>query len=292
MASAKCAKCEKTVYAMEAVSALNKTFHKACFRCKHCDNVISLKSFAAIDGEPYCKPHYMALFKSKGNYSAITGAGGANKSSSYNSSAGFKGMNAVINNVGNPSNNPPLKKAETVDKSTPVIESDVVIKKYDVKPLLEEVKADHELKHTETEDKSAPVIEPVQIKKLDRSKFLNAIEKGPEAPLEKPNAVTDRSTPVVKIGTAVQTPCAKCGKNVYPIEKLVACNKTYHNACFRCKHCDGKLSLKGFATIDGEPYCKPHYLSLFKSKGTYAGITGTAEGKSSSFNIQFQGVRH
>jgi hypothetical protein len=282
MASAKCAKCEKTVYSLEAVNALNKTFHKSCFRCKHCDSVISLKSFAAIEGEPYCKPHYLALFKSKGTYAAITGAGGASKSSSYNASAGFKGMNEVIGNVGKPSNTP-LKKAETVDKSVPVIEVDVVIKKYDRTPLLEEVKSEHELKHAETEDKSAPVIEPVQIKKLDRSKFLNDVKKGPEPPLEKPNAVTDRSTPVVKISTG-QEKCAKCEKTVYPIEKLVACNKVYHNACFRCKHCDGKLSLKGFATIEGEPYCKPHYLSLFKSKGTYSGITGGAEGKSSSFN--------
>jgi len=281
MAATKCAKCEKTVYALEAISALNKTFHKSCFRCKHCDSVISLKSFAAIEGEPYCKPHYLSLFKSKGTYSAITG-GSANKSSSFNASAGFKGMSEVIN-VGR-TNAAPLKKAETVDKSIPVIEPDVVIKKYDRTPLLDEVKSDHELKHTETEDKSAPVIEPVQIKKLDRSRFLTAIEKGPEPPLEKPNAVTDRSTPtVVKITTST-TPCAKCGKNVYPIEKLVACDKTYHNACFRCKHCDGKLSLKGFATIDGEAYCKPHYLSLFKSKGTYSAITGGAEGKSSSFN--------
>jgi len=268
---------------MEAVSALNKTFHKGCFRCKHCDSVINLKSFSAIEGEPYCKPHYLALFKSKGNYSAITG-GSSSKSSSYNASAGFKGMTEVINNVGRPNNSAPLKKTETVDESSPVIESDVVIKKYDRTPLLDEVKSEHELKPTETEDKSAPVIEPVQIKKLDRSKFLNAIESGPEAPLEKPSAVTDRSSPtVVKINTS-NTPCAKCGKSVYPIEKLVACDKTYHNACFRCKHCDGKLSLKGFATIDGEPYCKPHYLSLFKSKGNYSAITGGAEGKSSSFN--------
>eukprot|EP01103_Thecamoeba_quadrilineata_P002197 TRINITY_DN12191_c0_g1_i1.p1 TRINITY_DN12191_c0_g1~~TRINITY_DN12191_c0_g1_i1.p1 ORF type:complete len:321 (-),score=41.97 TRINITY_DN12191_c0_g1_i1:141-974(-) len=276
---------------MEAISALNKTYHKSCFRCKHCDNVINLKSFSAIEGEPYCKPHYMALFKSKGTYAAITGAGGANKSSSYNASAGFRGMTEVINNVGKPSN-APLKKAETVDKSAPVIENDVVIKKVDRTPFLEEIKAEPELKPTETDDKSAPVIEPVQIKKLDRSRFLNQVEKGPEAPLEKPNAITDRSAPTtpVKISSS-NDKCAKCEKTVYPMEKLLACNKIYHNACFRCKHCDGKLSLKGFATIDGDAYCKPHYLSLFKSKGTYSGISGTAEGKSSSFNaaVSFKG---
>jgi len=292
--SSKCAKCEKTVYALEAVTALNKTFHKTCFRCKHCDNVISLKSFSAIEGEPYCKPHYLALFKSRGTYSGITGA--ASTSSGYNASAGFKGIllqkTEVINNVAKPAQ--PLKKAETLDKSQPVIEQDVVIKKVDRTPFIEEVQSEHELKPATTLDKSNPVIEQdVVIKKVDRKVFLNQIETGPEQGLEKPTAVTDRSSAatVFKASTPAKDPCAKCGKTVYPMEKLNACNKTYHNACFKCKHCDGKLSLKGFATIDGEPYCKPHYLSLFKSKGNYAGITGSGEGKSSSFNVSFKGVQ-
>jgi hypothetical protein len=251
--------------------------------------VISLKSFSAIEGEPYCKPHYLALFKSRGTYSGITG--GASTSSGYNASAGFKGMTEVINNV---STKPvqPLKKVETLDKSQPVIEQDVVIKKVDRTPFIEEVQSEHDLKPATTVDKSTPVIEQdVVIKKLDRNIFLNQIETGPEQGLEKPNAVTDRSSPTVPKTSNPPNPCARCGKTVYPMEKLVACNKIYHNGCFKCKHCDGKLSLKGFATIDGEPYCKPHYLSLFKSKGNYAGITGSAEGKSSSFNISFKGVQ-
>jgi hypothetical protein len=289
--ASKCVKCEKTVYDLEKISALNKVYHKSCFRCKHCDNVLSLKGFAAIEGEPYCKPHYLELFKSKGTYAGITG--GNSGASGYNSSAGFKGMNAVLSSVPSQTKEG-LKKTETVDKSAPVIEP-ITIKKVDRKPLLEEVKADHELKPTETVDKSAPVIEPtVTVKKVDRVGFLTSIKKGPETPLEKPTAVTDRSTPpIVRINSAQNPNCARCDKSVYPMEKLIACNKVYHNGCFKCKHCDGKLSLKGFATIEGEPYCKPHYLALFKSKGNYAAITGTdPEGKSSSFNVQFQGVRH
>jgi len=288
MASTKCAKCEKTVYAMEAISALNKTFHKTCFRCKHCDNVISLKSFSAIEGEPYCKPHYLALFKSRGTYSGITGV--ASTSSGYNASAGFKGMTAVINNVPSANQIQPLKKVETLDKSQPVIEQDVVIKKVDRTPFIEQVQSEHDLKPATTVDKSTPVIENVVIKKVDRKIFLNQIETEPV--LEKATTNSDRSSPVVIKNTTPSNPCARCGKTVYPMERLNACNKVYHNACFKCKHCDGKLSLKGFATIDGEPFCKPHYLSLFKSKGNYAGITGAGgEAKSSSFNISFKGVQ-
>jgi len=285
MASAKCFKCEKTVYALEAVNALNKTFHKSCFRCKHCDSVISLKSFSAIEGEPYCKPHYLALFKSRGTYSGITG--GASTSSGYNASAGFKGISQASKPIHS------LKKVETLDKSQPVIEKDVVIKTVDRTPFIEEVNSEHELKPATTVDRSKPVIEEgVVIKKLDRKLFLNQIETGPEQGLEKRTTVSDRSAPPVSFKFSTPSnPCARCGKTVYPMERLVACEKTYHNSCFKCKHCDGKLSLKGYATIAGEPYCKPHYLSLFKSKGNYAGITGSGEGKSSSFSITFKGVQ-
>jgi len=282
----KCVKCDQTVYDLEKISELGKIYHKGCFRCKHCDNVLSIKGFAAIEGEPYCKPHYLELFKSKGNYAAISG--GSSGTSGYNSSAGFKGMDQVLTSVSKPKE---LKKAETLDKSVPQIDPNLKIKKVDRAPLLDEVKADHDLKHAETVDKSAPVIEPtVHVKIVDRVGFLDSIKKGPDTPLEKPTAVSDRSTPpIVRINSATNPKCASCDKTVYPMDKLIACDKAYHKGCFRCKHCEGQLSLKGFATIEGEPYCKPHYLSLFKSKGNYGAITGEGEGKSSSFNVSFKG---
>jgi len=280
-----CAKCEKTVYPLEMVQACEKSFHKQCFRCKHCDMVISLKNFAAIEGEVYCKPHYLELFRSKGSYTAISG-GDSNASSSYNASMGFKGVGEVIGT----SQKKELKTVETVDKSTPVISSDVKIKIIDRHGLLDEVSKEHDLKHAETVDKSVPKIENVQVKKLDRKAFLTEIEKGPESPLEKPTAVSDSSAPVgVKVSSTPK--CAKCEKTVYSLEEIKACDKTFHKGCFRCKHCDGQLSLKGFATINNEPYCKPHYLELFKSKGSYKGITGEGgETSSSSFTPAFGGV--
>uniref|UniRef100_A0A3Q0RHU4 LIM domain containing 2 n=1 Tax=Amphilophus citrinellus TaxID=61819 RepID=A0A3Q0RHU4_AMPCI len=63
-----CASCGKTVYPMEKLVANNLVFHSACFCCKHCNAKLSLGSFAALQGEFYCKPHFQQLFKSKGNY--------------------------------------------------------------------------------------------------------------------------------------------------------------------------------------------------------------------------------
>jgi len=63
-----CPVCSKPVYEMEKMPADDKVFHKTCFRCKECNNVLSLGNFAAMDGVYYCKPHFKQLFKLKGNY--------------------------------------------------------------------------------------------------------------------------------------------------------------------------------------------------------------------------------
>jgi hypothetical protein len=63
-----CRVCQKRVYEMEKIIADNKIYHKTCFKCHHCNRVLSLGNFAGIDGQLYCKPHFIAMFKTKGNY--------------------------------------------------------------------------------------------------------------------------------------------------------------------------------------------------------------------------------
>ena len=69
--SSKCKVCSKPVYPMEELKADGMVFHKSCFRCKHCNGVLKLGSYAAMDGIFYCKPHFKQLFNSKGNYSEV-----------------------------------------------------------------------------------------------------------------------------------------------------------------------------------------------------------------------------
>ncbi|KAI8929978.1 hypothetical protein BC831DRAFT_441799 [Entophlyctis helioformis] len=64
-----CTVCQKVVYPMDKLSADDKVFHKACLRCGHCQKVLSLGNYAALNGVFYCKPHFKQLFALKGNYS-------------------------------------------------------------------------------------------------------------------------------------------------------------------------------------------------------------------------------
>ncbi|KAG8510396.1 Xin actin-binding repeat-containing protein 2, partial [Galemys pyrenaicus] len=63
--------------------------------------------------------------------------------------------------------------------------------------------------------------------------------------------------------------CVLCQRTVYPMECLVADKQSFHKSCFRCHHCNSKLSLGSYASLHGQIYCKPHFKQLFKSKGNY-----------------------
>lgn len=44
-----------------------------------------------------------------------------------------------------------------------------------------------------------------------------------------------------KFRATVRETCVACSKTVYPLEKLVANQQTFHTACFRCVHCNTRL---------------------------------------------------
>lgn len=67
----------------------------------------------------------------------------------------------------------------------------------------------------------------------------------------------------------VRESCVSCLKTVYPLERLVANQHVYHSSCFRCSHCNTKLSLVNYASLHNNVYCKPHFCQLFKAKGNY-----------------------
>ncbi|KAH9720074.1 LIM domain-containing protein WLIM1 [Citrus sinensis] len=63
----KCKACEKTVYLVDQLTADNKVYHKACFRCHHCKGTLKLSNYCSFEGVLYCKPHFDQLFKMTGS---------------------------------------------------------------------------------------------------------------------------------------------------------------------------------------------------------------------------------
>ncbi|KAG5238698.1 LIM domain-containing protein [Salix suchowensis] len=63
----KCMACDKTVYLVDKLTADNRIFHKACFRCHHCRGTLKLSNYCSFEGVLYCRPHYDQLFKRTGS---------------------------------------------------------------------------------------------------------------------------------------------------------------------------------------------------------------------------------
>merc|ERR1711991_744403 len=64
-----------------------------------------------------------------------------------------------------------------------------------------------------------------------------------------------------------QQKCEKCQKTVYPTEIMNIDQISYHRWCFKCSHCNCRLTLNNYAMIESTPYCKAHFSQLFKSSG-------------------------
>ncbi|KAK3434390.1 hypothetical protein EUGRSUZ_D01873 [Eucalyptus grandis] len=70
--------------------------------------------------------------------------------------------------------------------------------------------------------------------------------------------------------SGTQDKCKACDKTVHLIELVSADGVPYHKTCFKCSHCNGKLVISSFSSMDGALYCKPHFEQLFKETGSYS----------------------
>ncbi|XP_018419095.1 PREDICTED: LIM and SH3 domain protein 1 [Nanorana parkeri] len=66
--------------------------------------------------------------------------------------------------------------------------------------------------------------------------------------------------------------CARCGKVVYPTEKVNCLDKFWHKACFHCDICKMTLNMKNYKGYDKKPYCSAHY-----PKQSFTTVTDTPE---------------
>ncbi|EFB26370.1 hypothetical protein PANDA_000965 [Ailuropoda melanoleuca] len=49
--------------------------------------------------------------------------------------------------------------------------------------------------------------------------------------------------------------CARCGKVVYPTEKVNCLDKYWHKGCFHCEVCKMALNMNNYKGYDKKPYC-------------------------------------
>jgi len=61
--------------------------------------------------------------------------------------------------------------------------------------------------------------------------------------------------------------CAGCHSTVYPLERTVLGDHTFHKGCAKCAECGSNLTISSFASAGERLLCKVHYMELFKTAG-------------------------
>jgi transposase-like protein len=59
----KCTACDKTVYLVDKLTADNRVYHKACFRCHHCKGTLKVKSTAVHSSLLLQSPVHLSVKK-------------------------------------------------------------------------------------------------------------------------------------------------------------------------------------------------------------------------------------
>ncbi|PWA21503.1 hypothetical protein CCH79_00003303 [Gambusia affinis] len=71
---------------------------------------------------------------------------------------------------------------------------------------------------------------------------------------------------------AMNPPCGRCNKPVYPTEKINCLDKYWHKGCFSCEVCKMALSMNNYKGFEKKPYCTMHY-----PKTSFTIVTDTPE---------------
>ena len=269
----KCWICNKSVYKMEEVIAIGKTWHKSCFLCggKHnvegdpkvgCKKGLTLDTYLEHDKEPYCQACHRRNFGAKGFGFGI---------STLDTEAA-KPITAIT------STDSATKTTKHEDaKECPIATT------LSTAPIQEGGQFEEK---TETVSDVNAVTEATKTMTLKEraAAFSSTASPSTASSVSSTTSKSKLSGKLASLGGGAAPKCKVCSKAVYKMEEIVAMSHTWHKACFRCggtasDGCGKGLSLDTYTDHANNPYCNACYGKLFRPKGMgYGNTLNTEEG--------------
>jgi len=248
--SAKCPRCEKTVYAAEQVMGPGRKFyHKPCLACRTCKKRLDSFSLLEHDQEPYCKSCHAKNF---GTHNP------GHRSDSLLTPPRKRPTVDVDEEsplAGSPSP-APYSPSRTVQLS-PTREGDVA------EP--NEVSESEPAPDLNTSRAKAPVAERyAAAAAVQRRHMTGDGAESPPRPI--PRTLTGGSPSPRRYG-GDNPSCARCSKAVYFAEQVKAVGKIYHKGCLRCTECNALLDSNRLRDHDDEPFCASCHGKLHGPQG-------------------------
>ena len=270
----KCWICDKSVYKMEEVIAISKTWHRSCFLCggKHnadgdpkagCKKGLTLDTYLEHDKEPYCQACHRRNFGAKG--------------------FGF-GISTLDTEAAKPITAIAAPTASDTGSVTPedTKESSSVA----TTPSAALTHGSQVEKGPSAASDINVVTEATKTMSLKEraAAFSSASSSSTVSSVSSNTSKPKPSGKLASLGGAAAPKCKVCVKAVYKMEEIIAMSHTWHKACFRCggtasDGCGKGLSLDTYTDHANNPYCNACYGRLFRPKGMgYGNTLNTEEG--------------
>lgn len=238
-----CTVCAKTVYAAETLSFEKKVYHAECFTCGECSKKMTASDAAAYECTVYCRKCFQ-----DGGYQQKQAKQKQAKSVGTGANAGTS--NAIASKFGGGGN-----KCKLCDKTV-----------YDA----ETVSYEKLVYHGDCFKCSAcaKIMSPSGAATFEDALFCTKCFKDgdysrKQAQEKKQNKKkqNDAANAMASKFGGGGTKCVTCDKAVYAAETLAFEKQAYHADCFKCLHCDKKMtpsSAEGQKQEDGsvKVYCK------------------------------------
>ena len=242
-----CPVCDKRVYKMEEILAMNKSWHKTCFTCginngDGCGRTMQKGAFLDHKGTPYCNNCYNKNFKARG----------------------FGYGSASLSSV------PVTTKEDSASTKTT---STHKISATDTPSSLSSGAPKPANRRGSGGSMGLAAMLATQ-KSSSSGEFITSGGIGAAATVQ---SKTENNT----------SKCPVCDKSVYKMEEILAMNKSWHKSCFTCgaqkgDGCKRTMQSGTFLDHDNTPYCNTCYNKNFKQKGYGYGSAGLSTASSSN----------
>ena len=216
--SGTCPRCKKFVVCIEEKYAIGKIWHANCFLCANCNKRLDSMNVTVNDGEAFCKKCYKEGFEEKGYGNAIHSDESAKPNNTLHSSLKLSMSSNLMTTNNKQDDRAGSETYQGTTKYTPYLAQS---------------------RYSSTRSKS-----------FTRSKSPTVRSNKFSIPAYNSSYRHER----FRYGDDI---CGRCQKKVYVTENVsgAGTEKSWHQACYKCKKCEKRLDSISVQTYQGELYC-------------------------------------
>ncbi|KAJ1945840.1 hypothetical protein FBU59_002194 [Linderina macrospora] len=267
-----CPRCAKQIYHAEKAVGPRGPWHKACFKCRRCNTLLSSTTVTEHDGEAFCRNCYTKLFSPRGyNIGGSTESvpdDGFTRSRGTSCSTDRSLPQSPVRSSRAASNAaPPLPPASPPSTSPP--------RQYTYSSRGSFDAGSRSIPGAALGTYTTSTITSASAAAATAAAAAVSSSVGPPSPIQTaPRPGSSRSglygrayQPKKMVTSVPADICPRCNDRIYAAESGMAAGRKYHKKCIRCRLCNTAINSLQLTERDGDIFCRQCYAKHFGPKG-------------------------